>query len=331
MKQNTFKFAITLLILLAFVSCKKKEASQSEEKTVEDPYEYSSDVQSSKNIAFATSLICDIDMICAYGSQTAMYPRYFETNSTTPSDSVKTVKDISVKQMVMSFFNTPSQDGKLRKGSVFVYYGNDLVVNPNSNGISTLCEQYGYASMLFFDQYSVNGWQVSLFDSTKPPQIVNTVNSSLYDPSVTNLTWEISGKLKFTNPSLNMTIVWDGKLTKTLINTNDTNVFRNKNSEINWNLAKVSYKGSVVGSESSSSKDYTYMIDDNNPLIRDFTCSFSPPSSVGVTKFHPFISGISTFKIGNYHPRTINYGPGNSCDNNGTVSFNGESHNVDFE
>ena len=125
--------------------------------------------------------------------------------------------------------------------------------------------------------------------------------------------------------------VWDGTLSKTLANSDNSSVFNpNKNTAINWNIANLSYNGTIKGSTERNTP-FTYEINSTNPIVRSFNCSYSPPATIGVTDFHPFIGGVALFTTSNFHPRTINYGPTQDCDNKINISFKGETYSEAHE
>lgn len=321
---------ICILILSSLNSCKKKEPSTPE--PTPDPYTYSADLQSAKDISFATFAISDLDMMCGFVGENTFLNHFYKEIPGTSAMSAS--RDYSQKILAIGFNKTNCIDGYLRDGSVFLSYGYDPIYNTNANPQSDYYRDYGFSGSLVVNEYKLNDWKIELFDVNKTAHIVNSVSSLGYDPSKVNLTWEISGKFKFTHlKDLSRNMIWEGKIVKTLTNTSNPAVFSpDKSTAINWNLAKVVYTGTVSGLVLGD-KPFSYSIDNsnNNELKRDFSCAFIPVGSTSVTQFHPFILGVATATISNYHPRIINHGPSNTCDNDGTISFNAETNTVKFD
>ncbi|WP_317898124.1 hypothetical protein [Aurantibacillus circumpalustris] len=334
MKHISSKNILIAFSFLLIFSCKKEEKKIDNPVPVPaptpDPYTYNNELQSSKDISFATYVISDLDMICAYASQGISGD--YEATPSQSSSTTTIVSDTMVKQIVYACNNSRCKDGRLRNGAAFFYYGYDPTNNywaqPNANHY----ESYGFSASVYLDDFRVNDWKVQIFDPSQPAHIRNTLAGDLYNPALTNLTWEISGKFQFINnldPSRNL--VWEGVIKKTLKNTSDTAVFANKKAKVKWHLAKLDYIGSFSGMRSSSQTLYTYKIDSNTPLYRDMTCSYAPQGATDVTEFHPFVFGKSVFTIGDYHPRTIDYGPTLNCDNKVNISFKDESHTEELD
>jgi hypothetical protein len=331
MKQLFFKLSLILFSLLFILSCKKKDTSDPATKPVpvSISYTYSSDLQSSKDISFATYAISDIDLMCALWGDGSFYLDFYSSvPSITSGGTVTCIRDPISKLLNITFNNTTCLDGKLRDGSLFMDYSYVSGPNPSAN----YYRDFGFAARLILSNYKVNGWLIEIYDPNKPATIKNTLSTTSFDPTKTNLTWELAGKFKLTNLSdSSKTIIWDGTLIKTLTNTSDTSVYKTSSSyAIGWKFARISYKGTVTGM-TGVTVPFTYVIDNSNPIVRDFNCSLSVPTIPGSNKFHPFISGDALFTTSNYDPRTINYGPAQACDNSGTISFHGETHIVDFD
>jgi hypothetical protein len=319
------------IVLFAFAglflfNCRKKD--DPEPPPAPDPYTYNNELQSSKDITFSTLLISDIDIIMSFPAENDFYEGFHlpipDANSGS-SGTVTSIRDISSKYVFVSFSQTKCLDGRNRSGSISMEY--------DKNGLNAVnYHDFGFSSSINLYNYLVDGWKIELFDAAVPATIGNLVGSANYDPAHTNLSWKIQGKFKLTHPTdPGRNIIWDGTLVKTLINTGDTSVFSpSKTQPINWDIAKVQYTGTVTGT-TGQTVSFNYLVDGNKPLTRDFNCAFVPPGSTGVTEFHPFVNGAATFTTANYHPRTIDYGPQNACDNSGTVSFKGETYNVNFD
>jgi hypothetical protein len=321
--QKHFFTAVLCTVILLAASCRKKDPEPDPTPVVTpDPYTYNNDLQSSQDISFAMLTIADIDLMLSYTGEGQLTSSFGAAPSPADNGTTTIIIDNSAKLNLLSFNKVTCLDGVVRDGSVFFKYSG----TPGSTAAHY--RDYGFSAVVSFSEYRVNGWKLALFDQGVPATITNLVESSNYDPSVTNLKWEMKGKFRLIHPTdTNRNIVWDGTVLKTLLNTGDVKVLAaDKQSSIMWKFAKVSYSGTAAGTASQAA--FNYVIGTGKPLVRDFTCAV--PSATGAAEFHPFISGIATFTIANYHPRTIDYGPSGACDNEGTVSFKGETYTVSF-
>jgi len=287
-----------------------------------DPYTYSADLQSSKDISEASMIISDLEMLCAFVGDKIFVPKFYRPLND-PSAMVASM-DTVAKYYSIAFNQAMCVDGKKRNGSVFVNYG---LSSPNVR----FYHDFGFVGRVLLTNFEVNGWRVENLNSA-PFTISNKVSPANYDPSVTNLSWEIMGQLKFTKVTdTTKKLTWNGKVIKTLINTNNPVVFNpNKNAAIQWPFAVVIYSGQANGITTSI---LPYSAKTDKPLKRDFNCNFMPPNNPNVTELHPFINGSLIFNCSNFHPRTINFGPDEPglCDDQGVVSFSSESHDIVFE
>lgn len=316
---------VQVIACLILPSCKKEKPAAVIEVPPADPYTYSADLQSSKDAVFAYYLVSDIDMMCSFMGEKIIANSFYTHSPTTSGNTVTVTYDEMSSMCVTSFNNSKCVDGRTRSGTVFMQF-------PNPPGAPApgpkLTHDFAYEGKISFSEYVVDGWKVLLADESKPLLLINTLPAFDWNPSATKITWKLSGSLRFIKQL--DTITWNGIITKTLDNTNDANVFNpDKKSAIKWNLAKVSYGGTVSGFMPGH-VPYILSIDESKPVTRDFTCSPAISSANGAAQFHPFISGLSTFTVGSYHPRTINYGPEGACDNNGVISFKEENHDVEF-
>jgi hypothetical protein len=323
MKQVKLFIAVFVCTIIVLSGCKKKADPEPEPEPAPDPYTYNAEVTSSKDISFATLIISDIEMMMGLVGENNFFGFY--SNTSTSAGTCTVIRDTQAKYLIVAFNDAKCKDGRTRNGSIFLQYG--------QNGLGAdYYRSYGFSGNISLSNYFVDGWLVEVNSPTVPVTIGNLVSSPNFDPAVTNLSWKFQGNLKLTHPTdPGRNIVWNGTLVKTLTNTSDPLVFSpTKTVSINWSKAKVNYTGTVTGT-TNQSVSYNYLISTNDPLVREFSCSHVPAGTTGVTDFHPIIKGSSTFTTSNYHPRTINYGPQGACDNSGTVSFKGETYNVDFD
>lgn len=323
MKKIIVSLSILALVSMSYQGCKKKEtAPEPVAPVVTDPYTYSSDLQSAKDISFANMTVSDIEMISSFICQNT-YPSAYD-GTTLPQGKITLQRDTNEKALSATFNNFVCVDGKQRYGSISVKY------NDAASGAKVYYD-FGYSAKITPVNYSVNGWNIKLYDPSKPLIVTNLVSPASYNPATTNLSWRIAGKLIFIHPTdSSRNIIWDGSLIKTLVNTKDPAIFAtHKQSAIKWENAVVSYSGEISGF-TTANVPFTMNIT-TTPLKRDFNCSFIPQGSTVITKYHPFINGIGIFNSSNFHPRTINYGPQEigACDNTAVISFKDESHDFD--
>lgn len=328
------RFFLILGTLLLLSYCKKENKrleNPNPAPPATDPYTYSSDLQSSKDISAATYHLLDIDMMAAFVGQRTFNHFYTNVPSAPSTNSSTAIVDTMSQMFSISFNNTPGRDGKQRTGSVFFYYGYNFNFNRDAKPQGYRYCNYGFSAAIYLFNYSVDDWLIELADSATPAHIICRVSSPTFDPATINLSWEISGKFRISNlHASGRDMIWDGKITKTLTNTSEAAVFNpNKMQAIDWPSAQVSYSGQVTGTYNSL--PFTYTTNNTNSLHRDFTCSVLYASKPEITQFHPITNGVAVLSLSNYHPRTIDHGPLPACDNSGVISFHGETYKVDFE
>jgi hypothetical protein len=334
-KMKTTKLKIGLLGLIAvpfLMGCPKSPKNMAPQLDEE--------LQSSVDAAFASFAITDIDMACSFMLDNIDNNIVFY--STIPVEDASKLlinRAPGDNQATVTYYNNAKcLDGKARNGTIFM-------TNTNSNPNAYYYRNYEFVAKIVLNDYRIDEWLIRNLND-KPCYIYNQLSSSTYDPAKTNLSWLIDGSFEFINakdPSKNM--VWTGKLTKTLVNTSDKNVFNPSNQQaINWSKAIVSYAGEATG---FTSVDLPFKISVNTitPLIRDFSCY---PSVVGgietvqplktwTEEFHPFTGGIATFTTEEKYPRQIYFGnegdsqSANQCDNSGIIMIKGVSYAVDFK
>jgi hypothetical protein len=355
MKRVTLGFSILAIAILLVWGCKPKTAN---EEPVAD-----TETQTAIDAMWATFVITDVDQICAFLGENLLLSHFYVA---APGQATfASIRDSTAKALIMAFNKTTCMDGRFREGSIFMYYGYDPISNPNANANSKYYREFGFVGRIAFSEYKVDGWRVTLFNPAAPAYVYNRVANANYDPKVTPLTWEIAGKFLLEHPSdPTKHIVWEGTLTKTLLNTKDPKVFDPKKQlAINWytnytgdvktdtakHRAIVSYSGKMSGF-TNSVVPFQMTVDPATPLVRDFQCfpdmisRVVPTNTPGVNtpqfeEFHPFISGIASFTTGtkddNKYPRQIYVGAEGSggtaqCDNTGEVLIKGNSYRINF-
>lgn len=330
MKKILPGFMAIAACLLLQPGCKKKSKSSGEDTSgipttptntttptpTADPYTYSSDLQSSKDINTGLFTFTDIDMLCSFPTEAILYPKFYQS-APGNQNTVTVIYDNSIKYAAISFNNTGCADGKLRDGSVIVNFA-------SANSTASYYHDPGFTGKISLSNFKLNGWQVKLLTNF----VVTNLAPPAYDPATTNLSWNIKGDFVMIHPvDTTIKIQMSLNLVKTLANTSDPTVFSpSKTTAINWPKAVVLYSGKISGM--ATGYPFTLDISSAAPLKRDFNCTLPPPAP---QEFHPIVSGVMTYSIGSFHPRTVDYGPNGNCDNSGTVSFKNESHTVIFD
>lgn len=357
MKKVTLSFSILAISALLITSCKKKTPNEAPEADTE--------VQSSIDAAYATYLISDIDMASSFAAENTFLKHFYTevpgtVGSMGPSTgSFTATRDISANAIIFSWNKTQCLDGRLRSGSIFMYWGFNTYFNPVVNPNAKYARDYQFCGAITLSDYRVDGWLIENVNGS-PAFLKNTLTSDKWDPSITNLTWTLEGKFKFTHPTdTSKNMVWDGKLFKTLTNTSNKNVFTlqkvgTPQTPIDWTLGVVNYYGAATG-VTSRTVPFAMLIGQNNPITRDFTCSSDKVGGVSIDpitnsvtvryeEHHPFVSGIASFTTGFgtkdekyrrqiYFANEAKQNPDllvTPCDNTGEVLIKGISYPITF-
>jgi len=330
MKKITLGFSILAAATSIFMaSCNKKVT----EAPVADK-----EFDSSVDASYANTIATDIDAICGFLGENA-YVKFF--NVAVGAATITPNNIVGVSSTFTWPANTKCADGKVRSGSIVMTYSYTDIN-------ASYYRDYGFIGYVTLNNYVVDGWEVDdsttypLNNSTPRFTITNMLPGSNFNALTTNLKWSIEGYLKMKNvadPS--KTMVWDGKITKTVKNTASLVPLPNALTPITWTMAVVQYEGTVKGT-TPGNVPYTYTVDAGKGLIRDYTCSpdkmlginTTPSVSVISSEFHPFISGTASFTTSaKEDPRVIDYGSEGTapCDNSGIISIRGISYPVDFK
>jgi hypothetical protein len=337
MKKTLSIFFAALFFSAFYSACKKKDKAPVETEIPApvapaptqtttppppppDPYAYSSDLQSSKDMVFAMNTLSDVEMLCAFIGENQMFPAFYGPAGPN-AGSWAITRDTLSRYMLVAYNNALCKDGKTRDGTVAFDYS-------ASNANAKYYRNYDFFCRVMFMNYEVDGWKINT--DSAGAYIRNNLSSANFNPSTTNLTWKFSGSVslvKKTDPDRKIT--WNGAMTKVLANTSDPAVYSTARTQvIDWTKARVQYSGLIQGT--INGLNYKYQPDSVKIPLRDFACSV-PLSSPQGSSIHPFTAGMALFTISNYHPRNIDFGPPQVCDNKGAVSFKGETYNVDFD
>lgn len=288
---------ISLAALLAISGCKKKD------KNEETPDTETSYVQD-HNLAETHNN--DIGNIGGEAGETYTVSNYRLENGllvggiqSAPCATVTV--DLAAKHFTVDFGTTPClcKDGRYRSGKLLYDY------SASTNG-AIYPRQPGYSITCTSQNYVVDGYTVNIVNRTH----ANTTPFG-FNPSTTNLQWQINANINIVKPSNGGTITWNCTRTVELTNTSDTTVYHpSGNFPIAWNKAQLKLNGSANGT-TASGVGYTVSLSN---LLWSATCTPDPLRPFR----HPFIAGSVTFTPANKPARVINYGNG-SCDFNAQV------------
>jgi hypothetical protein len=347
MKRVIAAFTVLLVSSVAILSCKKETPNVAPEPDTE--------VQTAREASFAFNAITDIDMVCSYIAENQFYTNSYvdvKPDPLTPTNgSITANRDTFATYVVMSWYKTQCVDGKFREGSVFLRYNYDPTLFPNQNRNSRYYREAGFAGKFTLTDYYVDGWKIENVSGV-PAYVYNLQTSSAFNPREVQLKWYMGGKFKFTkvaHPDTTMTVEF--RLNKTLANSTSTLIYAgtttNKNFPIMWsNGAILEYDGDMTGTLTNG-ESFTYNINKEQPLVRDWKCSPDIYNGVAATatpgvyvpkveQFHPVKKGVVTFVPGTKYPRQIYYGNegdmelAEQCDNVGSVLIKGNSYKVTF-
>ncbi len=307
-------------LIFCIAGCKKKEpGTAAPVNIVNDPGE-----QNVKEIFFATHLVTDLDMLLAFPGDND-HKQTFYTGFPASTNTVTYVRKEYDAYFFASFNNVLCLDGKTRNGTLYVSFGEPFRV------FAPYFHQYNYKAHVKFINFSVDGWKVELIDTTQTFYIASEMPSNAFNPSNDNMRWKIKGKLKFTHPEKGQ-ITWDGELNKLLLNATDTAVFNLTHPRpMKWRKSKVSYHGYAKGT-TTDSKAYFIETLSGEPLLRDFTCPYLPPSTGSLqATTYPFISGGASFSNDNITLRQIDFGAASSCDDKATVIYHRRKYQISLD
>lgn len=357
MKRVALGFSILIATgLFILMSCKKEADTVPEQDT---------EVKSAVLASYMNYVVSDIDMMISFMGENRYNDHFYAEypNSALPdlTGTVTAIRDTTSAStqgwLRMSFNKTLCKDGRRRNGSVSLNY----TISPTDPNAKYM-RSPDFMGNVQFSAFEIDSFNVNLNTQDGGYMRIKNVTPKGFDPKKTNLEWTIEGKLKFTHlydTLKNMT--WEGKWTKVLANTSSTAAVVNATTAINWYNAVVKYTGTTRGKvpvEDENGKikplvKYEMKFNQEYPLTRDFKCAPDPIGGVTYTvgdnvntgtmvpiqnQYHPFVSGIASFTVGESYPREIYYGNEGQkallatpqCDNTGEVLIKGISYRVDF-
>lgn len=352
MKKLNIGIFAALVAGMVFFACKKEpNVPPTEDK----------EVQTSIDASYATFLVSDIEMIASWMGEDASFGvQKFYVPSPVSQGTVTVIRNTSANVLTFNFNNTTCMDGRVRDGSIFMRYKEQIYSTYPLTGNENYIRDFNFTGRITCEEYKVDGWLVDNkdYENSNP----NTNNTTVLirnlrpdnkTPIVGNLKWSFEGG--FTMKKNQDSMAWKGSWTKTLDNTSNTKVFAtNAQSAINWSIAVISYVGEAKG-YTPGNVPYSIKYYEKYPLRRDFTCfpdkvagvGLSPTSTLTpvISESHPFTSGVASFTTGTAYPREIYYdntqitfGSSESpvplpsqCDNKASVQIKGVFYPIDLK
>ena len=299
--MKTKKFHLTLgALILAFAivvtSCKKKDKEENDSDTTE-----ATDHGISENIS------SDITNIGSQASDnnSGGLMAYKGINTAELLSGCATVKHDSINKIDSVIFNNSTCiDGRTRNGILIFDYSASI------HGAKHYRDP-GFNCTVKSVNYVVDGHAINIISKN----IVNTTALN-FNPAETNLTWNMNAHIQI-NKAAGGTIDYTCNRTKTLLNTNDANVYHGPATAITWNLARIGITGTANG---TTAKGINFTANTTSMMIRDF-------GACNISGKHPFIQGALDFTPQNKATRHLDFGNG-SCDLDATVTINGKTHNI---
>ncbi len=344
MKKITLGCSVLAVAILFAVGCNKKTNTPppADTESTEAPT-----FKTSKDAVYATSAITDLEIICSYIGDRSITNTNFLAPGNTGNCLIS--NDTTNKILTATWTNSClCKDGKKRNGTISLTY-------TASTQSAKFYRQPFWVGEIKLNNYQVDGW---LIDDVTPMKITNKMAGS-YNPGTEALNWDVTGDFTIDNiADATLDLTWKGTFNKKLSNSTTASVFNpNKLYAIVWATSTLSPTGatieyicpttsSVITGFTSASKNYSFTIDPNYPLQRNFACT--PDKVLGVvssvtvpisitpvySEWHPFVNGIASFTTsGITDPRLIKFGAEDGsvpCDNAGTVTIKGVSYPLDF-
>ena len=287
-------FAMFIAAAIAITSCKKKDPEPSAD----------TDTSSASDNSLAERTADDIENMISVGDSGVSYYRTGDEYVSAASCG-SIFRDTGLKKVTITFNGQQCLDGHTRSGTLVFDY------SQSTNG-AMYYRNPGFKAVVTSSNYTIDGNAVTVNKT-----ITNTTAVG-FNPATTNMTWSVSATISIAKS--NGTVSWTTNKVKTLLNTNDTNVYHGQAIHITWSKAKVGITGSSSGT-TAGGESFTASI--TSQLVRDFTCS--PNASYPAR--HPFIQGKFEFTPGTKYTRYFDYGSG-ACDDNATVTINGNTYSI---
>ena len=301
MKKSTFLLFTSVFVLaIAISSCKKKETPVP--ATTED-------TTASSDNSYVEKVSNDIVSMAGQSSENgslSSYRKSGEGEELCGLSCATIVRDTTTKTITITFDGKQCLDGHTRSGVLVLNYA-------GSNG-AKYYRNPGYHLVITSSNYVVDG------DAITVNKTIDNTTAVGFNPTTTNLTWQITSDINVVKANNGGTITWKGTRTKTLLNTSDTTVYHGQSIHISWDKARIGITGNATGT-TAGGDNYTSTI--TSQLVRDMNCS---PNALHPGS-HPFIQGTFDFTPGAKLVRHFNFGSG-ACDNDATVTINNVVYNI---
>ncbi len=300
-KQITYAFAsVVLASALTFTSCKKDNNEDDRDTAAASDNSYSENAASDLETIGGQALDNNGNTLSTYRMGGTPDEAFMLSCATVVVDTTNKTATVTFNG------STPCNDGRVRSGSITYNY------STSTNGAKHY-RTPGFKCVITTQNYVVDGNAVQINNKT----IQNTTPIG-FNPATTNLTWTITSDIKITK-SNGEVVTWQCTRNKTLLNTNDANVYVNDQTPIVWTKARVGITGSASG-VTGAGNSYTASI--TSQLVRDFNCA----PDANRPHLHPFIQGGIDFTPAGKATRHIDYGNG-ACDLTGTIAIGNWSTN----
>ncbi len=312
MKTNKISVILTAMVLALSVglttSCRKDKKTEEEvDRDTSEAEDNGSSETITNDISNIGSQACE-----STNGQLNTYKMNGTESVYAPLLACATVSaDLAAKIVTVTFNGSQCLDGRTRSGSLIYDYSQSIT---SGTFTPTRYRHPGFKCVITSQNYVVDSYTVIINNKT----VTNTTPVG-FNPSATNLSWNVTSNLSIIKPSNGGTITSSINRTKTLLNTNDNTVYVNESTPIAWSKARIGITGSASG---TTANGLNYSANIVSQLVKDFgTCTTS-----NNRRAH-FIQGVLNFTPGNKPTRTIDYGNG-ACDNAATVTINGNFYNI---
>jgi len=231
------------------------------------------------------------------------------------------VRDTAAKTVTVTFNGSTCFDGRTRSGSITFNFS-------QSAANSVHYRDPGFKCAVSFNNYTVEGNQVSNSSSHTIENTSNGGNPVGYNPATTNETWHITANMSIAKLN-GGTVSWNCDRTKTLLNTSTTcpaadftNFPTSDVTAIDWPHARVGITGTAGGTRANGE---TFTVTVTSELVRDF-------GACNIGWKHPFILGTLDFAPSGKPVRHVDYGAPNNgqCDLIATVTINGHTYTINL-
>lgn len=289
---------IILALSLAFASCKK---DKKEDEPQDKDTAAASDNSYSENVANDIVLIGNQALDNANNSLSTFRGIQPADEPFLTACASSITVDTSLKRVTVVFNGSVvCSDGRTRSGSLLFDY------SQSTNGAKHY-RSPGFKCSVTASNYKVDGNAITINS-----KVIQNTTAVGFNPSTTNITWSIASDISVTKTDGGV-VTWNCTRYKTLLNTADTNVYKNDALPIVWTKARVGLTGSATG-VTAQGNSYTSTI--TSQLVRDFNCS---PNTTYAHR-HPFIQGSIEFTPQGKLTRKIDFGSG-ACDEIATLTI----------